>query len=105
MPSLSKNPEGAELEDFVAAHFISRGLFIESGVTHRDPMDILELDLVCWDYNASPPRRIPIEVKSGNWSLGDLFKFFGWTRYLALPPGMFVCRLIPDDVLVRKNGY
>lgn len=96
MASLTRNPEGVELEDFVAGHFVSRGLFVESGVTHRDPKGILELDLVCTDYSVLPPGIIPIEIKSGNWTLGELFKFYGWTRYLWLPPGQFVCRSIAD---------
>src|SRR5258708_6186967 len=28
--------------------------------------------------------------KSGAWGLGDVFKFYGWTRYLQLEPGEFI---------------
>ncbi|MCX6575317.1 MAG: hypothetical protein NTV82_02865, partial [Candidatus Aminicenantes bacterium] len=42
-------------------------------------------------------------MKSGNWSLGDVFKFFGWTKYVGLEPGEFIykepCgRLSPDSL-------
>ncbi len=105
MATLSENPEHTELEDFVAAHLVSRCAFVETGVTQRDPKDILELDVVWTDYARSPRDRNPIEVKSRQWHLGDLFKFYGWTQYLKLPPGQFICRQLPerlgDDAIAR----
>lgn len=105
MASLSKDPSGFELEDFVAAHLASRRVYVETGITHRDPKDILELDVVWTDYRNKPNLRFPIEVKSGDWHLGDLFKFFGWTRYLHLPSGQFICKRLPNrmshDSLMR----
>ncbi len=38
-------------------------------------------------------RALPVEITGGhNLHLGDLFKFYGWTRYLGLPAGQFVHR-------------
>lgn len=102
MATLSANPEGLELEDFVAAHFVSRGAYVETGVTARDPKDILELDIVWTNYRVPEPTRNPVEVKSGQWQLGDLFKCFGWTRYLGLPAGQFVCRHLPTRVSLES---
>jgi hypothetical protein len=96
MAELSANPTGQELEDFVAAHFVSRGVFVEFGVTQRDPTDILELDIVWTDYRDGREAQTPVEVKSGDWGIGDIFKYYGWTRYLELPSGQFVCRTIPS---------
>lgn len=90
MASLAKDPKGWELEDFVAAHFVSRGCYVETGVKERNPDEILELDIVWTDYRKEPQVRHPVEVKSGDWGLGDVFKFYGWTRYLGLEPGQFI---------------
>ncbi len=96
MASLSENPDELELEDFVAAHLQSRGVYVETGVTAREPQDILELDIVWTDYIENALRQNAVEVKSGKWQLGDLFKFYGWTQYLHLPPGQFVCKRLPE---------
>lgn len=98
MATLSENPRGQELEDFVASHLISRGVYVETAVTHRDPEDILELDIVWTDYATDPAVRHPIEIKSGDWSLSDLFKYYGWTQYLKLTPGQYICRRLPGRV-------
>lgn len=90
MATLAKDPKGWELEDFVAAHFVSRGCYVETGVKERNPDEILELDIVWTDYRKEPQGRHPVEVKSGDWGLGDVFKFYGWTRYLGLEPGEFI---------------
>ena len=93
MAQLSSDPKDAALEDFVAAHFASRGAYVETGITERNPIDILELDVVWTNYSHDPPRSHPVEITSGkDIHLGDLFKFYGWTRYLGLPSGQFVHR-------------
>jgi len=90
MASLPRDPKGWELEDFVAAHFASRQCYVETGVKERGPDELLELDIVWTDFRQSPEKSSPVEVKSGDWGLGDVFKLFGWTSYLGLPPGQFV---------------
>lgn len=98
MATLAANPAGLELEDFVAAHLASRHRFVETGVTERDPVDVLELDVVWTDYSEDKPCRHPVEVKSGDWGIGDVFKFFGWSKYLELGPGWCFCRRLPGRV-------
>lgn len=90
MAELAKNPLGWELEDFVSAHIVSRGCYVETGVKERNPDEILELDIVWTDYRDRPYERHPIEIKSGEWGIGDVFKYFGWTRYLDIKPGVFL---------------
>jgi len=90
MAELSKDPKGVELEDFVSAHFASRGCYVETAVKERSPDEILELDVVWTDYRKERETSHPVEVKSGDWGLGDVFKFYGWTRYLGLEPGQFI---------------
>jgi len=89
MVSLPKNPDGHQLEHLVAAHFVSRGCFVETKVTERIPDAVSDIDVVWTDYRKSGALANPVEVKSGAWSHADLFKFFGWTRYLNLPAGQF----------------
>lgn len=98
MAHLSEDPRGLELEDFVAAHLAARARFVETGVTERDPVDVLELDVVWTDYDAAAVRRHPVEVKSGDWGIGDLFKFYGWSRYLDLGHGWYFTRTLPGRV-------
>jgi hypothetical protein len=90
MAELPKDPVGADLEDWVSAHFASRGCYVETSIKERSPDEILELDVFWTDYRKDPEQRHPVEVKSGAWGLGDVFKFYGWTRYLDLEPGEFV---------------
>ena len=90
MAELAQNPKGWELEDYVAAHFVSRGCYVETGVKERNPDELLELDIVWTDYRDEPQSVHPVEVKSGSWGLGEVFKFFGWTKYLGLEPGQFI---------------
>lgn len=90
MAELPKDPMGAELEDWVSAHFASRGCYVETCIRERNPDEILELDVVWTDYRKDPEERHPVEIKSGEWGLGEVFKFYGWTRYLDLEPGQFI---------------
>jgi hypothetical protein len=90
LAKLGLDPKGWELEDSIAAHFVSRGCYLETGVKERNPDEILELDIVWTDYRKETPEHHPVEIKSGDWGLGDVFKFYGWTRYLGLEPGEFI---------------
>src|SRR2546428_10782564 len=89
MAGLAQDPTGYELEDLVAAHFVSSGCYVETSIKAREPEEILELDVVWTDYRKDPPRGRPVEVKSGQWGLGDVFKFHGWNTYLKLDNGLF----------------
>lgn len=97
MASLSDNPLEAEFEDYVAAHIASRGMFVETGVTERDPRDVLELDVVWTDYRNLPPVRNAMELKSKGWGLGDFFRFCGWLKYIGITEASFVFRGLPDQ--------
>jgi hypothetical protein len=96
MAELPVNPEGVGLEDVVAAHLAARGAFVERGVTEREPDDVLELDVVWTDYTDGLLERHPVEVKSGKWSLKDIFKFAGWMTYADLGQGQFVYKKLPQ---------
>lgn len=113
MARLADVPIREELEDYVAAHLISRGVFVHTNAVARDPEDLFELDVVWTDYKTDPPfKSHPVEIKSGkNWGINDIFKFYGWTRYLELPAGQFIYsdpgdRLSPEliDHLAPRLG-
>lgn len=97
MASLSDNPLGADFEDYVAAHVASRSMFVETGVTERDPRDVFELDIVWTDYRNLPPVRNAIELKSKSWGLGDFFRFCGWLKYIGITDSSFVFRELPEQ--------
>ena len=108
MASLTDNPLGADFEDFVAAHVASRGMFVETSVTERDPRDVLELDIVWSDYRVMPPVRNAMELKSKGWGLGDFFRFCGWLKYIGITEASFLFRELPDqtpmDLMNRLGG-
>lgn len=97
MAALSDNPLGADFEDYVAAHIAGRGMFVETGVTERDPRDVLELDIVWTDYRNLPSVRNAMELKSKGWGLGDFFRFCGWLKYIGIADASFVFSELPDQ--------
>lgn len=83
--SLPTLPTDSEFEDFVAAHLQSAGFYIEKSIIDRDVAEVLELDIVFTGYRADePPTEKLIEVKSGRWGFGDIFKLSGWGKYLGI---------------------
>lgn len=90
MAELAKDPREWELEDLVSAHFAARGCYLETSVKEKNPDELLELDIVWTDYRKEREEPHPVEVKSGDWGVGEVFKFYGWTRYLGLKPGEFI---------------
>jgi len=103
MASLSPDPTGIEFEDLIAAHLATRGMFVETGVTERDPKDILELDIVWTDYRTLEAPRHAMEVKSGKWHIGeDYFKYLGWVTYLGLASASFVYRKLADQATTHE---
>lgn len=80
--SLPDLPKGSEFEEFISAFYQTGGFYIERNVIEKDVEVVLELDIIATDYDQSPPVLQLIELKSGSWGYGDLFKIKGWTDYL-----------------------
>jgi hypothetical protein len=59
MATLPKNPEGYQLEHLVAAHFVSRGCFVDAKVTERDLTEVSDIDVIWTDYRRRSPRDKP----------------------------------------------
>ena len=71
-------PEGKEFEEFLAAYFQSRGLYVARNVIDRQEKDVLELDFVTTHYAPlAPPDMSLFEVKGGDWGFNDIFKMRG----------------------------
>jgi hypothetical protein len=87
---LARDPREWELEDLVSAHLAARGCYVETSVKEKNPDELLELDIVWTDYRKEHEEPHPVEVKSGDWGVGEVFKFYGWTQYLRLKPGEFI---------------
>lgn len=90
MAELAKDPREWELEDLVSSHLAARGCYVETSVKEKNPDELLELDIVWTDYRTEREEPHPVEVKSGDWGVGEVFKFYGWTQYLGLKPGEFI---------------
>ncbi len=84
---LPEVPKGLELEDYVAALFQSTQHYVERNVCEPD---VLELDVVATSFAGGQPDTHLIEVKSGQWGFGDLFKTLGRMHYLSIPKGLFI---------------
>lgn len=95
---------GDDLEDYVAALFQAAGFFVEKNVTHRDPKDILELDLVATDYSGPQPSSILCEAKGGDWGWSDAFKVAGWMTYLDLDRGAMFVTSDQDNDIEKMNA-
>lgn len=88
---LPELPKHEEFEDCIVAALQANGYYTERNIKRREDSDeILELDIVSTDYDQTPPRMRLIEVKSGTWGYGDIFKIRGWLDYLNLSEGMLV---------------
>ena len=83
MAKLPDIPKGKELEDYVAASLQCAGYFVEKSLIERGAAEVLELDMIATDYRESTPTPLLVEVKSGDWGFGDIFKLLGWKIYLS----------------------
>ena len=75
-------PEGESLEDYVAASLQCGGFYIDKSLTERGASNVLELDIVAWKAEEEGPHFTLVEVKGGGWGFSDIFKVYGWQKYL-----------------------
>ncbi len=86
--------EGREFEEYISAFFQVGGRYVERNIIERDIVEVLELDIITTEYSNTEDLKINlIEVKSGrNWGFSDLFKIYGWMRYLGIDKGIFITK-------------
>jgi hypothetical protein len=89
---LPAHPTEKEFEEYIAAYLQCAGFYVERNIVERDVTEVLELDIITTDYDASPPNVRLVEIKSGGWGFPDVFKVYGWLRYLGIPSGALVVK-------------
>lgn len=92
--SLPEIPTGIEFEEFISAYFQAMGMYLDRNIVYKeDSEELLELDIIVSSYVEEIPKKIIIEVKSGNLHLSDVFKLKGWMDFLSeFEEGLFIAR-------------
>lgn len=88
---LPRNPTEHDYEDFVAAWLQVLGYFVETRLLLRSgSTEILELDVVASPAGGTPDDRLLVDAKGGKTGFSDLFKIYGWRKYLGIPRGAII---------------
>ena len=87
---LVSKPKDYDYEDYICAYFQAGGLYVEKSIIYRETEELLELDIITSDLSSDGVDKRLIEIKSGNWSFGELFKIKGWLVYLNMEKGVFI---------------
>lgn len=90
--TLPTHPEDKEFEEHIAAFLQCAGSYIERNIVERDVKEVLELDIITTDYDECPPDVRLVEIKSGAWGFPDVFKVYGWLKYLEIGKGALVVK-------------
>lgn len=89
--SLPKKPKGDDYEDLVGAYLIALGYFIETNLHLREgTVEILELDIIATPATNPLTDALLLDAKSGKSGFADIFKMFGWMKYLGIGKGCVV---------------
>jgi hypothetical protein len=99
---LPGDPITKEFEECVAAHLQCAGAYVERSVVEKEIKEILELDVITTDYSVCPPDVRVIEIKSGSWGFPDIFKIYGWLRYLDIQQGALIVKEPKETTGVQK---
>lgn len=89
--SLPKKPKGDDYEDLVGAYLIALGYFIETNLHLREgTVEILELDIIATPTMNPLTDALLLDAKSGKSGFADIFKMYGWMKYLDIGKGCVV---------------
>ncbi|RMH27506.1 MAG: hypothetical protein D6692_07590 [Planctomycetota bacterium] len=95
--TLPKNPHGEDYEDLVGAYLLALGYFIETNLHLREgTVEILELDIIATPTTNPLSEAVLLDAKSGKSGFADIFKMFGWMKYLDISKGCVVRTQSPD---------
>ncbi len=64
----------------------------QRNIVERDVQEVLELDVIATNYEDTVPDVRMVEIKSGNWGFPEVFKIFGWLKYLDIPCGELIVK-------------
>jgi len=94
---LSELPKEKEYEEYLSAYFQAGGYYLERNIIDRDVEEILELDIIAYNYSTQTPFANLIEIKSGGWGFSDVFKIRGWLDYTNLTHAILVGQIIKQN--------
>lgn len=105
MISLPDKPNGEQYEDAVSSFIRSRGYFAETRlILDSDGRELLELDVVVSPSTEDINSTTLVDAKSGNTGFKDVFKIYGWRKFLGIDKGCVARLKIPSsDVEVFKK--
>lgn len=95
---LPDDPKGKSYEDFIASYLQAGGYFVERNIIDRGVTEVLELDIIITDFEAKYPDPVLIEIKSGKWGFGDIFKIRGWLDYTVFDSGVLIVKQNKDHL-------
>lgn len=101
---LNELPKEKEYEEYVSAYFQAGGYYLERNIIDRDVEEILELDVIAYNYSNQTPFANLIEIKSGGWGFSDVFKIRGWLDYTNLSHAILIGQIVKQnsDYFKRK---
>jgi hypothetical protein len=87
---LPSNPRERDYEEYIASYLQAGGLYVERNAIYREEEELLELDIITSDLSENRVEKRLMEIKSGHWSFGEIFKVKGWMFYLGFDEGAFI---------------
>ncbi len=100
---LVKIPRDEDYEDYLCAYLQAGGLYVEKKIIHREVEELLELDILTTNFQNDSAENLLIEIKSGDWGFGDIFKIRGWLTYLNYKNGCFIVQKTRPSISYFRN--
>ena len=107
--SLPKSPTARQYEDLVAASLTALGYYLETRMRFvGNSARLSELDAVATPSDESSLGRILVAARPEAWGFGDVFRVYGWRRWLGLDHARLVHlwepqEFLPDDLKIIAN--
>lgn len=78
---LPHDAHGFDYEDQICALLLAHGYYLDTRlILKKGAEEVLEFDAIATPVNNYQERRV-VEVKSGKWGIGDIFKLYGQVMY------------------------
>ncbi|WP_423130078.1 hypothetical protein [Gaoshiqia sp. Z1-71] len=100
---LVKIPKDEDYEDYLCAYLQAGGLYIEKKIIQREVEELLELDILTTNFQTDSADNLLIEIKSGDWGFGDIFKIRGWLTYLNYKSGCLIVQRSRPSISYFKD--
>lgn len=97
-------PKDKDYEDYIASLLACGGYYLERGIhCWIDTEELLELDIVSTKFSGNSVDRNLIEIKSGKWGYPEIFKVYGWIKYLEYNKASFIVQKDKDKTDLTKE--